>query len=241
MLLCNRKMILGLSGLLFIVAGCTQDNTTSDWPAPTFEGPANSPPVATAPPILPPYAHAAPPGIPQAWVPLARARDWQFIVIHHSATFYGGAARFDREHRQRGFDELGYDFVIGNGTDTRDGQVEVGPRWPIQKWGAHAGTPDERYNNFGIGICLVGNFDIQYPSARQMQSLAKLVAFLQETYHIPASHILGHRDTKATECPGKHLTDAMVRRAAARVLAEEGFAEPPDRRFAGELMRPIGQ
>jgi hypothetical protein len=197
--------------------------------------------VAAAPPIVSPYAHTAPPGIPQAWVPLARARDWQYIVIHHSATFYGGAARFDREHRQRGFDELGYDFVIGNGTDTRDGQVEVGPRWPIQKWGAHAGTPDERFNNFGIGICLVGNFDVQRPTAAQLQSLAKLVAFLQERYHIPASHILGHRDTKPTDCPGRNVHIATVRQMAARDLADSGFAEPADRRMAGEMLRPIGQ
>jgi hypothetical protein len=238
-------MILGLGGLMLIAAGCQENDTTTNWPTPSFEGPSSAqtsaPRVASNSPILPGYVKPAPAGIPQSWVPIARPRDWQFIVIHHSATFYGGAARFDREHRQRGFDELGYDFVIGNGTDTRDGQVEVGPRWPIQKWGAHAGTPDERYNNFGIGICLVGNFDVQRPSARQLQSLAKLVAFLQETYHIPASHILGHRNTKPTDCPGRNVNIAVIRRMAQQVLAQSGYAEPPDRRVAGEMLRPIGR
>ena len=33
-----------------------------------------------------------------------------------------------RMDQAKGWDELGYHFVIGNGTDTRDGQVEVGSR-----------------------------------------------------------------------------------------------------------------
>ena len=94
---------------------------------------------------------------------------------------------FDKEHRAKGWDGVGYHFVIGNGTNTGDGQIEVAPRWPIQKWGAHAKTPDNRYNEYGIGICLVGNFDTARPTAKQMQSLEKLVAYLMQTYHIPAA------------------------------------------------------
>ncbi|MFQ5589758.1 MAG: peptidoglycan-binding protein, partial [Phycisphaerae bacterium] len=52
---------------------------------------------------------------------------WTTIVIHHSATETGGASLFDRFHRKRGWDGLGYHFVIGNGTDTPDGLIEVGP------------------------------------------------------------------------------------------------------------------
>jgi 5-methylcytosine-specific restriction endonuclease McrA len=36
---------------------------------------------------------------------------------------------FDRSHRDKGWDELGYHFVIGNGTSSGDGVVEVGTRW----------------------------------------------------------------------------------------------------------------
>ena len=113
----------------------------------------------------------------------------------------GGAVR--REHRAKGWDELGYHFVIGNGTDTANGLVEVGSRWPKQKWGAHAQTPSEEFNNFGIGICLVGNFDQSRPTKEQMDSLSRLVAYLMKTYRIPADHVIGHGDTKPTECPGK--------------------------------------
>lgn len=239
---CRMSCAAGL--LLSIAAGCSQDGV-ANWPAPSFNGPlanqSGSSPMASARPTSPNYSHTAPSGIPQNWIPLARPRDWQYIVIHHSATTVGGAKRFDRDHRERGFDELGYDFVIGNGTDTRDGQIEVGPRWPVQKWGAHAGTPDERYNNYGIGICLVGNFDIQYPTHAQLESLAKLVAYLQTTYHIPADRVIGHRDVKPTDCPGRHLTDSLVRRLAERQLAAWGISEPKDSRMAGELLQPSAQ
>lgn len=231
-----------LSLSLVLLVGCANESV-AQWPAPNFNGPDISrgvaPRIAEATPPM--YAHSIFPGIPQSWVPTSRPRDWQFIIIHHSATFVGGAKRFDREHRQRGFDELGYDFVIGNGTDTRDGQIEVGPRWPIQKWGAHDGTPDERFNNYGIGICLVGNFNIQHPSRAQLQSLAKLVAYLQATYHIPPNEILGHRDTKPTDCPGRNVSLPLIRRMAGRVLADAGVAEPKDTRLAGQLAQPSGE
>ena len=131
-------------------------------------------------------------------------------------------AVFDKEHRAKGWDGVGYHFVIGNGTNSGDGQVEVTPRWPIQKWGAHAKTLDNRYNEFGIGICLVGNFDSTRPTARQMASLDKLVAYLMQTYHISPQNVIGHRDTKPTECPGRYMDVAAVRQTVTRTLAEAG-------------------
>ena len=126
-----------------------------------------------------------------------RQRDWYWIVIHHSATPSGSEKDFDREHKEKGWDECGYHFVIGNGTNSGNGQVEIGPRWPIQKYGAHAYTPDERFNQHGIGICLVGNFMVDRPTAAQMASLNKLVKYLMVTYNIPANRVL------ATEIPSK--------------------------------------
>jgi len=126
---------------------------------------------------------------------------------------------FDKEHRAKGWDGVGYHFVIGNGTNSGDGQIEVTPRWPIQKWGAHAKTLDNRYNEYGIGICLVGNFDSARPTSKQMQSLSRLVAYLMQTYRIAPGNIVGHRDTKPTDCPGRNLDIAAVRSAA------RGFAD----------------
>lgn len=152
--------------------------------------------------------------VPRAWVPKAKSERWECIVIHHSATDVGGAKRFDRAHRERGFDELGYHFVIGNGTDTADGHVEVGSRWRAQKYGAHCRSPQDYYNEHGIGVCLVGNFDEARPTAAQMASLKKLLRHLSHTYDIPAKRVHTHGGvTGMTHCPGKHFDLKAVRKA----------------------------
>ncbi len=140
------------------------------------------------------------------WTPEGTERKWRYIIVHHSATARGDAATFNRAHRSRGWDELGYHFVIGNGTLTGDGRVEVGPRWPKQKHGAHCKIRNHpEYNRIGIGICLVGNFNDRKPTEAQMQSVAKLIRWLMYRYKIPKSRVLGHGMLKATDCPGKRF------------------------------------
>lgn len=132
-------------------------------------------------------------------------RSWKYIVVHHSASASGCAAEFDRFHREkRGWENgLGYHFVIGNGNGSADGQIEVGNRWVNQIDGAHAGV--QEYNHYGIGICLVGNFNNSYPTASQMASLSSLVDYLQERCHIPSENIIMHRHFRETECPGRNF------------------------------------
>ncbi|MFH0938759.1 MAG: peptidoglycan recognition family protein [Planctomycetota bacterium] len=130
-------------------------------------------------------------------------REWYHIVVHHSATSTGCIASFDKAHRERGWDGLGYHFVIGNGMGAGDGEVEVGYRWTRQQTGAHAGNNE--YNQHGIGICLVGNFENDaLPSPRQIASLKRLVRFLQVKTGIPTSEVIGHCNVpgKKTLCPG---------------------------------------
>lgn len=137
------------------------------------------------------------------WVPSAPERQWRFIIVHHSATASGDAASFDRAHRNRGWDELGYHFVIGNGSASGDGQVEVGSRWWKQKHGAHCKVRGhDEYNELGIGICLVGNFNQGRPSPAQMRALVSMTRRLMERYGIPKSRVLGHSHLAPTDCPG---------------------------------------
>ena len=239
-----RYCTFGLALCASFMVGCASETSmVGELPSPNFSGPvARAPvpvpqqPIAPRTPIAPtikPPAKAPMAGIPRDWIPPVAPRSWQAIVIHHSATPSGGAARFDREHREKGWDELGYDFVIGNGTDTGDGQIEVGSRWTKQKIGAHAKTPDNWFNEHGIGICLVGNFDGSRPTAAQMRSVAKLVAYMMRTYNISASQIVGHGETKRTDCPGRLLSVAEVRRLASQILLSDGVTPKGDPRLAG--------
>jgi hypothetical protein len=146
--------------------------------------------------------------LPSAWRVSGR-RGWQYIVIHHSATGNGGAESFGREHQRKWPNGLGYHFVIGNGTDTRDGEVEVGPRWLRQGEGidgAHAGN--ERYNKLGIGICLVGDFNQGgRPTPAQLVALRRLCKALMGRYGISRDRIYPHCDVRRghTDCPGRNF------------------------------------
>ncbi|HEY4481831.1 MAG TPA: peptidoglycan recognition family protein [Candidatus Brocadiaceae bacterium] len=132
-------------------------------------------------------------------------RYWRYIVIHHSASNADNAASMDKYHREvRGWENgLGYHFVIGNGSSSGDGQIEIGSRWIHQINGAHAGN--DEYNQYGIGICLVGNFEDSYPTEAQVRSLIELVHYLQQRCNIPFENIIMHRHVKHTACPGKNF------------------------------------
>ena len=124
--------------------------------------------------------------------------DWRYLTVHHSATREGNAKSFDRNHRRRRMGGLFYHFVIGNGTGSRDGEVEVGWRWRKQ---AEVNRP------YDIQICLVGDFNKQRVSEAQFDSLVNLIRILRRHYNIPISHVRRHKDIrgKTTECPGSRF------------------------------------
>ncbi|MFO0974431.1 MAG: peptidoglycan recognition family protein [Phycisphaerae bacterium] len=152
------------------------------------------------------------------WVPAGGiARRWECVVVHHSANDRDTPQGMAEWHQQRGWDELGYHFVIGNGVRFGDGEVWVGSRWPKQKTGAHCKVPGNYYNEHGIGICLIGNLDDHGPTARQMESLSRLVSFLCRQCDIPTSHIYTHGGvTHKTECPGRNFSLGELRRRVQR-------------------------
>ncbi len=177
-------------------------------------------PIADRKAVLP-----AMPKLPSAdpsWEPVSAApRAWRWIVIHHSDDASGDLDKYDRIHRlNNGWDECGYHFVIGNGSLSGDGQIEVGSRWFKQKHGAHAKTPDNRFNDFGVGLCLVGDFETGgRPTRAQMDETVRLCRWLMARFNIPASEVIGHCDCKATACPGRYFPwDELKERLATPSL-----------------------
>jgi len=207
------------------LTGCFYQNE----PVPRIVGAAGAFP-ADLPRLVPEVAREKPsmaepevaPDVPKAWTPPADLeRRWTAVVIHHSATPTGNAAIFDRWHREGNhWDGVGYDFVIGNGSDSADGKVEVTFRWAQQRTGAHCGgTPGNWANEEAVGICLVGDFSQDRPTASQMGALIELVGFLQQRYGIAQDRIYGHRSTpgaRVTACPGRGFPMAQLKAALNR-------------------------
>jgi LysM repeat protein len=144
---------------------------------------------------------------------LERAR-WKYVVGHHSAINRGNARIYDRFHRERMrmVHGLAYHFVIGNGVDSGDGHIEIGPRWLQQLHGGHVKRQD--VNECGIGICLVGNFEQSRPTRRQLEAFTELVHYLRDDVAARPPKFSVHReiDRSHTLCPGRHFPTQSMHR-----------------------------
>ena len=127
---------------------------------------------------------------------------WRYIIIHHSLTKDGktvswGAIR--HYHTEvRGWKDIGYHFGIELARE--DFEILVGRT--LDEPGAHT----KGYNDVGIGICVVGNFDLVEPHPRAWERLVKLVKWLMREYNIPPENVRGHREFAPYKtCPGKRF------------------------------------
>ena len=164
------------------------------------------------------------------WSALAPARDaplrpWRWIVVHHSGNPRGDAASIDLAHEHgRGWDGIGYHFVIGNGAPMPRGRIEATFRWRGQREGAHAGADDAQrpYNQEGIGVCVIGDYRAGGLEAPVETRLADLCALLvRHCPQLSPERIIGHRDVpgKATACPGAIDVPRLRALVAARLAA----------------------
>lgn len=166
------------------------------------------PPAMTAPLEVTPHLNVQTPE-KDLWRPGIKERDWKYIVLHHTASEKANVESIHEEHLKRKDASgnpwlgIGYHFVIGNGNGMPDGEIEPTFRWRQQLQGAHAGSTDPAYNQQGIGVCLVGNFENHAPTAAQLTAMKKLVRVLKTNYRVASKNVIGHRDVRATECPGK--------------------------------------
>lgn len=120
------------------------------------------------------------------------------IIIHCSDSEFGSSIEIDRWHRERSWNNIGYNFVICNGQiennnylHCMDGAIERGR--DIDNSGAHA----KGYNHY-IGICLIGKTEF---SDAQSKSLQRLIAELKEIHNIEDKNILGHYEVSSKTCP----------------------------------------
>jgi N-acetylmuramoyl-L-alanine amidase len=119
------------------------------------------------------------------------------IVIHSTATPEGRVVTVDEInswHKERGFSEIGYHYVI-----YINGEVHKGR--DIEKPGAHA----RGHNSNSIGIVYVGGVSkdlrksVNTMTKEQRESLIALLKQLKKDY--PDAVIVGHKDLAVTSCP----------------------------------------
>ena len=124
------------------------------------------------------------------------------IVLHCSATREGqdfSVETIRAWHKQRGFRDIGYHYVIQRNGDIQEGR-------PVAMQGAHV----RGHNKNSIGICYIGgvedardyNGNLKPKDTRtpqQMDSLESLISSLMAK-HIDAT-LHGHNEFSAKACP----------------------------------------
>ncbi len=135
-----------------------------------------------------------------------RRSQWRHIIGHHSATRYGNAKIYGKAHRRRGMENgLAYHFLIGNGVDSGDGEIEIGNRWKSQIEGGH--VSQRSYNLNSIGVCVIGDFQKTSPTKNQIIAFKELVEYLKNDLLGGRPKFLVHKELKGehTVCPGKYF------------------------------------
>lgn len=133
------------------------------------------------------------------------------VWLHHTAgPAYNGAGiirDLERVGQERFGGGMSYSFLITINGDIYEGHS-------IHRLGAHTGGR----NDIARAICYVGNYETTRPSEAQLNSTAWLLREGKRRSWWREAHLTGgHRDLKATACPGGHayrLIHEINRRAA---------------------------
>ena len=138
---------------------------------------------------------------------------WTSIVIHHSGYALDDHHSIAQRHRSKlGYSQLGYHFVIGNGSkQLGSGQAYVSELWDRQLAGAHIpadvrsipGQSISPSNESSIGICLVGNGNVHQFSPQQVERLVALIVELQREFGIPDDCVWQASDISEVSGPGR--------------------------------------
>lgn len=143
------------------------------------------------------------------------------IFLHCSASPWGEVLIFDEWHRKRGWNGIGYHYIILNGRpfadvdywEFLDGQIQPGrhldddPIFEDDEIGAHVAGR----NSSSIGICLVGKKEF---TDAQLTTAKGLILRLIRHFDLQIDAVLGHYEDPNTNktCPNipmNHFRDYL--------------------------------
>ncbi len=203
-----------------VLAGCAKQAAVSTMPGPPWSDPEAQPLARPAPPApsrLPDRADGIMPrsawaGDGPATAEMNVMTSIRYITVHHDgmdpfyATDRGSTAEhlelIRRLHRRKGWGDIGYHYAI-------DPAGRVWEARPLRYQGAHV----KDHNPGNIGIVVIGNFEEQPLSDRQLAGLRAHVVALMRSYNVPVSRVQTHQEWGGarTACPGGRLQNEMER------------------------------
>lgn len=122
----------------------------------------------------------------------------RYIILHHSLTEDGKTVSWNairQYHLKKGWSDIGYHYgieLVGNHYEVLVGRLQT-------EIGAHC----RGMNGASLGICFVGNFDIEEPPLEQLNVGRRLIRSLMEVFGISNERVKGHCEYSQKSCPGK--------------------------------------
>jgi len=142
---------------------------------------------------------------------LNRMNGVERITVHHEGwtpvdfVEAGATARRLESIRKSHLDrmhagDIGYHYIID-----RAGRIWAGR--DVRYQGAHV----RHHNPNNLGIMLLGNFNRQRPTSRQLGALESMLGNLMRRHRVAMSRLHTHRELNPTSCPGDHLQPRVDR------------------------------
>lgn len=155
------------------------------------------------------------------------------LIIHHTACGHGTVEEIRSTHRAKGWADIGYHAVIGNGDGLPDGHIATGRPEEVQ------GAGVKLNNRYMLQVVLVGNFEKGHPehsgppTRRQYSALGHWLLVNGKQYRHKGSYpaILGHKEAALpkypTACPGNQFPLTLVRSWYNRAILQVAKGETP--------------
>ncbi|MDP9402318.1 MAG: peptidoglycan recognition protein [Actinomycetota bacterium] len=169
------------------------------------------------------------------------------LIVHHTATTNDDPdpaatirAIYSFHTQIRGWDDIGYNFLVDaqgrvyEGRFARTYAAGENPTGEDVEGNAVVGAHAEGANTGSVGIALLGDFIAASPTPAAFEALESMLAWQVDRHYIDPTgsapytktdgsvvtfpNIAGHRDTRATDCPGDSLYSRLpeLRRAMPR-------------------------
>jgi hypothetical protein len=125
------------------------------------------------------------------------------ITLHHSGVEYTGrpiAKEYIKaiqgyHQREMGWADIAYHFIIDLEGNVYEGRST--------DWVGDTATEYDPSDQ--VLICVLGNYEIQQPSEKQLDSISQLMVWIMKKHNIKRTSIAAHKDLAKTVCPGKNL------------------------------------
>lgn len=132
------------------------------------------------------------------------------VYVHHTDTKYLPATATVAEERtqMKAIEQIGED-QFGSGISYNVVVFPSGRAYEgvsMNRRGTHTGG----LNSTVRSICFAGNYETNRPTPAQLATAAAIFQEGQGKWWTPAAYVKGHRDQKATICPGRHVYSQLA-------------------------------